>query len=200
MFSQSLASVSVKKLGMSLIVTSILSSTVGLLWNKVRDSTADKLKDGDVTDAEIRKIVVRELDDIKSKIDSLSRSTLLASYDFLQEGVELLNVSLDKSNPDQKASETQDEAGEPSSVIQSGILNQAMELPRALEKLKINSNREFKIAKKRFEEARKTATTAFCNEAFSIEDRIFAAKLRIVSEYWNISIVLRPQLLGVCRF
>ncbi|XP_028412231.1 MAM and LDL-receptor class A domain-containing protein 1-like [Dendronephthya gigantea] len=94
---------------MSSIVTGILSSTVGLLWNKVRDSTADKLKDGDVTDAEIREIVVRELNDIKSKIDGLSRSTLLASYNFLEEGVELLSVSLDKSNPEQKASETQDE-------------------------------------------------------------------------------------------
>ncbi|XP_028415719.1 uncharacterized protein LOC114539291 [Dendronephthya gigantea] len=167
---------------MSLIVTSILSSTVGLLWNKVRDSTADKLKDGDVTDAEIRKIVVRELDDIKSKIDGLSRSTLLASYDFFQEGVGFLSDSLDKSNPEQKASETQDEAGELSSGIQSGILNQAIELPRTMEKLKINSDREFETAKKRFKDARKTATTAFRNEAFSIEDRIFAAKLRIVSE------------------
>ncbi|XP_028406256.1 uncharacterized protein LOC114528743 [Dendronephthya gigantea] len=167
---------------MSSIVTGILSSTVGLLWNKVRDSTADKFKDGDVTDAEIRKIVVRELNDIKSKIDGLSRSTLLASYNFLKEGVELLSVSLHKSNPEQKASETQDEPGEPSSVIQSGILNQAIELPRALEKLKINSDREFETARERFKDARKTATTAFCNEAFSIEDRIFAAKLRIVSE------------------
>ncbi|XP_028406174.1 uncharacterized protein LOC114528696, partial [Dendronephthya gigantea] len=124
---------------MSSIVTSILSSTVGLFWNKARDLTADKLKDGDVTDTEIRKIVVRELNDIKSKIDGLSRATLLASYNFLEEGVELLNVSLDKSNPEQKASETQDEPGEPSSVIQ-------------------------------FKKARETATTAFWNEAFSIED------------------------------
>ena len=34
---------------MSSIVTSILSSIVGLLWNKARDMTAAKLKDGDVT-------------------------------------------------------------------------------------------------------------------------------------------------------
>ena len=96
-FSQSLASAGEKKLGISSIVTGILSSRVGLLWNKVQDSTADKLKDGDVTDAELRKIVVRELNDIKSKIDSLSRATLLASYDFLEE-VDLLDAFLDKSN------------------------------------------------------------------------------------------------------
>ena len=82
---------------MSSIITSILSSSIGLLWNKARDSTAAKLKDGDVTDTKIREIVVRELNDIKTKLDGLSRKDLLSSYDFLQEGVDLLNVSLDKS-------------------------------------------------------------------------------------------------------
>ena len=67
---------------MSSIVTSILSSTVGLLWNKARDLTAAKLKDGDVTDAKIREIVVRELNDIKTKLDGLSRKDLLSSYSF----------------------------------------------------------------------------------------------------------------------
>ena len=146
---------------MSSIVTSILSSTVGLLWNNVQDTTADKLKDSDVTDAEIRKFVIRELNDIKSEIGGLSRETLLASCNFLQEEVDLLNVSVDKSNPKQKASETKDEPVEPSSVIQSGILNQAIEIPCAVEKLKINSDREFETARKRFEKARETATTAF---------------------------------------
>ena len=167
---------------MSSIVTGILSSTIGLLWDKVRDSTALKLKDGDVTDAEIRKIVVRELNDIKSRIDGLSRATLLASHDFLQEGVNLLNISLDRSNLGKTSRETHDEQDKASSDIQSGVLNEALQLSHAMKKLKINSDRELEAAKKRFEEARKTATTAFRNEAFSIEDRIFAAKLRIVSE------------------
>ena len=42
---------------MTSIVTGILSSTLGLLWNKARDTTAGKLKDGDVTDAKIREIL-----------------------------------------------------------------------------------------------------------------------------------------------
>ena len=167
---------------MSSIVTSVLSSTVGLLWNKDRDLTADKLQDGKMTDAEIRKIVVRELSDIKSKINGRSRKMLLASYNFLQEGVDLLNVSLDKSNPEQKESETQGELHESSSDIRSGMLNQAIELPRAMEKLKINSERDFESMKEKFENARKTASTVYWNQAFSIEVRIIAAKLRIVSE------------------
>ena len=82
---------------MSSIVTGILSSTVGLLWNKARDTTAAKLKDGDVTDAKIREVLVRELNDIKTKLDGLSRKDMLSSYRFLKEGVQLLNVSLNKS-------------------------------------------------------------------------------------------------------
>lgn len=96
--------------------------------------------------------------------------------------MDFLSDSLDKSNLEPKASETQDEEGETSSVSQSGMLNQTLDLPRIMEKLKTNPDIEFETARKRFKEACKTATTAFWTEAFSLEARIFAAKLRIVSE------------------
>ena len=54
---------------MSSIVTSILSSTVGLLCNKVRDTTAKHLKDSGITNAQIRQAVVRELNDMDTKLD-----------------------------------------------------------------------------------------------------------------------------------
>ena len=172
---------------MSSIVTSILSSTVGLLWNKARDSTAAKLKDGDITNEKIREIVVRDLNDIKTKLDGLSRKDLLSSYNFLQEGVDFLNVSLQNSKLDQKAltNETQDDRGETSkmqSCDQSGILSEAIELSQAMGKLKCNSDKEYESAKKRFEDARKRATDAFSTETLVLKDKIFAAKLRIVSE------------------
>jgi hypothetical protein len=163
---------------MSSIITSILSSSIGLLWNKARDSTAAKLKDGDVTDTKIREIVVRELNDIKTKLDGLSRKDLLSSYDFLQEGVDLLNVSLDKSKLEKKAETT---AGN-SSVDQSEILSEALELSQAMGILKINADKEFESALERFKDARKAATHAFRIESLRIEDRILAAKLRVVSE------------------
>ena len=50
-----------------------------------------------------------------------------------------------------------------------------------MEKLKIASNQSEK-AMERFKHARMEATHAFCNEALSIQDRIFTAKLRVVSE------------------
>ena len=135
---------------MSSIITSILSTTVGLLWNKARDKTTEKLQGGDVTDAKVREIVVRELNDIKTKLDGLSRKDLLSSYSFLREGVELLNVCLDQS--------TQEDRGEsstmPSSDVASAILNEVLELARVIEKIKIKSCAEYESAKERFKDAR----------------------------------------------
>ena len=170
---------------MTSIVTSILSSTLGLLWNKARDATAKSLQDGDVTDAKIREIVVRELNDIKTKLDALSREKLLASYMFLKEGVQLLSDSLDKSKDEQQSvvDKDKDDSGVTSSAMLSGddILNDALQLSQTMEKLRIVSSQS-KEAMERFKETRKQATLAFCNEALSIQDRIFAAKLRVVSE------------------
>ena len=169
---------------MSSIVTSILSSTVGLLWNKTRDKTAESLKDGDITDAKLREIVVRELNDIKTKLDGLSRKDLLSSYSFLQEGIQLLNVCLEKFEQKAVVNEGNDDRGETSRMSSHGesdILNEALQLSQALGKLQIVS-KELESAKERFKDARKRATDAFCNEGLNIQDRIFAAKLRVVSE------------------
>ena len=170
---------------MSSIITSILSSTLGLFWDKARDATAKSLQDGDITDAKIREKVVRELNDIKTKLSGLSREKLLASNRHLKEGFLLLIECLDKSKDEQKAvmNEDKDDGSATSSTMPSGgdILNDALQLSQAMEKLKIASN-QFEFAKERFKDARKQATLAFCNEALSIEDRIFAAKLRVVSE------------------
>ena len=169
---------------MSLIVTSILSSTVGLLWNKVRDTTAKHLKDSGITNAQIRQAVVRELNDINTKLDGLSRKDLLSSYSFLQEGIQLLNVCLEKFEQKAVVNEGNDDRGETSrmpSGDESDILNEALKLSQAMGKFQIVS-KEFESAKKRFKDARKEATHAFCNEGLNIQDRIFAAKLRIVSE------------------
>jgi hypothetical protein len=46
---------------MSSIITGILRSTVGLLCDKVRDSAANKLKDGDLADQKLREIIVKDL-------------------------------------------------------------------------------------------------------------------------------------------
>ena len=173
---------------MSSIITSILSSTAGvLLWNKARSKTEEKLRDGDVTNARISEIVVRELDDIKKKLDGLSRKDLLSSCTLVQEGIDMLYLSLSKLNLEQKAlaDETADDRAKTSRMTtgaQSEILNEVMDLSCVVDKLKVNADKECEKSKKRFEEARLKANDAFSNEALSVKDRIFAVELRIVSE------------------
>ena len=75
---------------MSTIVTTLFKATIGLLVNKGRDKAAEILKDGDVTDQKFRSLIVREIDDIKSKLDALSRKDLEASISFFEEGIMLL--------------------------------------------------------------------------------------------------------------
>ena len=55
---------------MSSIVTSVFKATIGLLMNKGRDKAAERLKEGDVTDQKFRGLIVREIDEIKSKLDN----------------------------------------------------------------------------------------------------------------------------------
>ena len=172
---------------MTSIVTDILSSAVGLLLNrKPRDShAAPKMKDRDVMDAQIRELVVRELNDMKTKLDVLSSSDLSSSCSFLQQAVDLLCISLNKSKLEQIAvmQPTQQDRGEisrMSSCVESGILlNETLELSHAMREVKIYSDKEFEFAKTRFKDAHKRATDAFCNEELNINERIFAAKLRV---------------------
>ena len=167
---------------MSSIITVILRSTVGLLCDKARDSAANKLKDGDLADEKLREIIVKDLTDIKSKLDCLSLENLDSSFSFLKEGVRLLNIALNKSSKDEKASEGP--SNEATSVVNasaSGVLNAVLSLPQAVEKLKISSEERFVSAKDCFKASRESATHAFNNKSLSIKDRIIACKLRVVA-------------------
>ena len=171
---------------MSSIITDIVNATVGLLWNKARDTTAAKLQGGDVTNAKIRDLVVGEMTDIKTTLKALSRQDLNSSYSFLQQGLIFLNAALDKSNLEQKAlpNETQDDGGEStmSSTVGSGVLNEVLKLSHAVEKIKLVSDGKFELANERFKDALRKATEAYSVDTLSIEDKIFAAKLQILSQ------------------
>ena len=167
---------------MSSIITAILRSTVGLLCDKARDSAANKLKDGDLADEKLREIIVKDLTDIKSKLDCLSLKDLESSFSFLKEGIELLNIALNKSSKDEKANEAP--SNEATSVVNdyaSGVLNAVLSLPQAVERLKISFEERFVSAKDCFKASRESATHAFNNKSLSIKDRIMACKLRVVA-------------------
>ena len=140
-----------------------------------------------VTDTKVREVVVRELNEIKTKLDGLSRKDLLGSYSFLQEGVDFLSASVDRPKLGYKSlmnetQDNQDESSRMSSGVKSGMLDEVLQLSHAIETLNVSGNKEFELAIERFKDARKRATDAFCIESLNIQDRIFAAELRIVSE------------------
>ena len=57
----------------------------------------NKSRDGDVTDHEFRDLIVRKIDDIKSKLDGPARKDLLESISFFKEGIELFYVVFNKA-------------------------------------------------------------------------------------------------------
>ena len=157
------------------MITAVFKLTIGLLVNKGRDKAAEKLKDGDVTDQKFRGLIVREIDDIKSKLDGLSRKDLLASIIFFEEGIGLLYNVLDKARSRSEHGAASTHAGE-----------EACSLAERMRKLKIADLDESALealskAKKRFEDCRRKATEAFANEALEVADRILAMQYRVMA-------------------
>ena len=155
------------------IITVVFKATVGWLVDKGRDEAAKKLKDGDVTDQQFRGIIMREIDDMKSKLDGLSRKDLLASIGFFREGIELLyEVFEEKRSMSEYGADTAQAA-----------CAEAVSLAEGMKDLELteSATRQLTNAKKRFERAREMATIAFSNEALSTSDRILAMQYRVMA-------------------
>ena len=158
---------------MSAIITAVFKATIGWLVDKGRDEAAKKLKDGDVTDQQFRGIIMREIDDMKSKLDGLSRKDLLASIGFFREGIELLyEVFEEKRSRSEYGADTAQAA-----------CAEAVSLAEGMKHLELteSATRKLSNAKKRFERARERATDAFSNEALSPNDRILAMQYRVMA-------------------
>ncbi len=178
---------------MSAIVSGVINSTVGLLCSKLRDYTAERLNEGDLNDQQCRQIIVRELDDIKSKLDGLSRKDLLASLSFFREGVTRLYASLETSGESCDGPSTSQTSVENESQVEGAtamilvaqaerdVIQRASELCDLIGNLKIASQERYRSAKESFKETKRLATEAFNNEGLSSEDRLMASKLRIAS-------------------
>ena len=158
---------------MSGIITVVFKATVGWLVDKGRDEAAKKLKDGDVTDQQFRGIIMREIDDMKSKLDGLSRKDLLASIGFFREGIELLyEVFEEKRSRSEYGADTAQAACAEAVSLTEGVKH--LELTKS-------ATRKLSHAKKRFGSARERATDAFSNEALSPNDRILAMQYRVMA-------------------
>ena len=158
------------------MATALFKVTIGLLVNKGRDKAAEILKDGDVTDQRFHSLIVREIDDIKSKLDALSRKDLEASISFFEEGIALLYEVFDivKSRNERGAATAQAACDEAFSLVE-GITR--LELTGLDE----SATRKLSTAKERFKDARREATRAFKNEGLKTSDRILAMKYRVMA-------------------
>ena len=80
---------------MSSIIKAVFKATIGLIVNKGRDAAAERLKDGDVADQKFRGVIVREIEDIKKKLDALARTHLLAAIDAFETGLGYFYQAID---------------------------------------------------------------------------------------------------------
>ena len=161
---------------MSSIVTTVFRYTIGLLVSKGRDKVAETLKDGDVTDQKFHSLIVKEIEDIKSKLDALSRKDLEASISFFEEGIVLLYEVFKIANT----------RGECDAVTAQAACSEAIPIIEGIKRLELtgldeSATRKLSTAKKRFEDARREATKAFKNEGLKTSDRILAMKYRVMA-------------------
>ena len=171
--------------------------------DKARDRALEKLKDGDVVDQKIREIIGREIEDVKSKLDALSRKDLLAAIDAFETGVSYLYKAIDlETDAATKLRQRRNEAqlkearSLPTSpahgdliVIDAGMRN--MELTEFGEESKTSLYQ----GKKRFKMAREEATKAFNNESLSTLDRITAIRYRVMAAILELAVKnLRRQV------
>ena len=168
---------------MSSIVTLVFNTTIGWLVNKGRDMTAERLKEGDVADQKIRDLIVREVEDIKSKLDGLSRKDLLAAVDSFKTGIRYFFEAFDvKPSSQANVGITDENLSEHDLEEAMKTVSVAAEMGK-LEKKDFNETMKnfFFQAKKRFETARNEATKASNNEALKIFDRITAIRYRVMA-------------------
>ena len=83
---------------MSDVIGIVLKMTLGLFVKKARSSLSDNLKDGSLNSQQLRNLIISNLQDVRSKLDGLSRANLLTSVSRIQEGLGLLGDLLDKPN------------------------------------------------------------------------------------------------------
>ena len=172
---------------MTSIITAVFKATVGLLVNKGRDKAAEKLKDGDVTDRKFRALIVREIDDIKSKLDGLARKDLLAAIDAFEAGLEYLYQAIDAKVEETttRAWERNENLKELSSLSATATVKTvaiAAEMTNMqLTEFSETTKSALSQAEKRFKMTREEATRAFNNEALSTFDRISAIRYRVMA-------------------
>ena len=162
---------------MSSIALAVFNATIGLLVDKGRDKAAEKLKDGDVTDQKFRGLIVREISEIKSRLNGLSKKDLLASISFFEEGIGFLYKVFEEARI----------TSEHGVATTHAACDEAFQsLAKRIKRLELTdldeaAKRSLSNAKERFKDSRRKATEAFSNEALETSDRLLAMQYRVMA-------------------
>ena len=188
---------------MASIVLSIVNLATRPVFNNICDRIANTLTHGDCTDEKCRQMIVRELNEIKTKLDGLARKDLLSSVCFLKDGLCSLNHSFESTEYESETNGNENKLDYVKECLQiDGARNTDHELPEkesneelpcqiailnkalngSLETRTSRSKERLLSAKSSFEVAYSKATEAFNNESLSTTERILATKLRVASK------------------
>ena len=168
-------------------MSDVIKSVLGLIVNKARGATASYMSDGDLTDERFREAFISDIDTIKSSLRGLARERLEGSLRFLKEAISRMGLAVrQKSASTQNVETAMTQAVEEFVAGASATKSQQTKQRSANEALSLSgfeivSQERWVSAKESFKMSREQATIAFGNTALSIEDRIVASKLRIVS-------------------
>ena len=176
---------------MASVIADTLKLTFKLLVNKIRDKGADRLKHGDVTDEQFRDFIIRELADIREKLEGLCKTDLIASANFFKDGVSLLYQSFAKSGRNHPSIKKEVYKGDfdTISLVNTDTTNIELDhwevlhlMTDGLQFDKIDTQDKFFVeAMNFFEKAADSATKAFSNEALDIYDRVLSMKFRVAA-------------------
>lgn len=150
------------------IVGGMLKPAAGWLLAKGRERAAKRLRDGDVVDQELASFITRDLDDIRTNLNAMKRTNLLASIDFYNEGVKSIAFdAVDSPAPSIKRRKI--DHSSPAREVDVAYFFQA--------NVKLSPD-----SKKRFKDARKQAVLALSNTALKTKDSILAMYIKVMAQ------------------
>lgn len=120
---------------------------------------------------------------VKPQLDAVVNKDLLVSISSFDEGFSYLCSVFEEAShgkEEQVLSVEGDKAGK-HSISESVAWKEVMNLAKRLDGLDDSAKLALRHAKERFEDARKKAMKAFCNEALSTEQRVLAMRYRVAA-------------------
>lgn len=163
------------------IVTVVLKSTVGWLFNRGRNYAVKRLRsNGGMFNHRLSTLIESDFSAIKNELEAERRKDLLDSVSLFEEGI----ISMQYQNV-ASASETVDGPTKPkrgrSSAAQAKEVIVVGTLAEEVDIKTVSNNDCNHTARKRFEEARQKAGSALSNSKLSASDSVFATGIKILA-------------------